>query len=79
MEEMFFSGTPLLEPVGLREPFVVELRKTIRDAIFKAMIPMRAYCAQYQSFLEVLNLDPVAYIRSVWSLSLICLNSSLVN
>ena len=63
MEEMFFSGTPLLEPVGLHEPFVEELRDSIRHAILKALIPMRAYALQYESFLPVLNLDLNAYVR----------------
>ena len=64
VEEMFFSGTPLLEAVGSREPFVEELRSTLREAISKAVIPMRAYAKQYESFLPILNIDPTAYIRS---------------
>ena len=63
MEEMFFSGTPLLEAVGLHEPFVEELRDIIRHAISKALIPMKAYATQYETFLPVLNLDTNAYIR----------------
>jgi len=65
MEEIFFAGTPLLEAVGLREPFVEELRNTVRHYIERAVIPMRAYAAQYESFLPVLNVDPVTYVRSV--------------
>jgi len=65
MEEMFFSGTPLLEAVGTHEPFVEELRETIRHAISKALIPMKAYATQYENFLSVLNVDPTVYIRSV--------------
>jgi len=63
VEEMFFSGTPLLEAVGLHEPFVMELRATIKNAISKALIPMRAYAEQYESFLPILNLDPATYVR----------------
>ena len=66
MEEIFFAGTPLLEAVGLREPFVEELRGTIRQSINKAIIPMKAYCTYYESFLPILNVDPVAYVRSVF-------------
>jgi len=68
MEEMFFSGMPLLEAVGLREPFVVELRETIRQAILKAVLPMKAYAEQYESFLHVLNLDINTYIKFVFTL-----------
>jgi len=67
MEEMFFSGTPLLEAVGSREPFVEELRETMRHAISKALIPMRAYATQYENFLPIINVDPTIYIRSVFS------------
>jgi len=66
MEEIFFAGTPLLEAVGLREPFVEELRDTIRDSINKATIPMKAYALQYESFLPILNVDPVTYVRSAF-------------
>jgi len=65
MEEMFFSGTPLLEAVGLEEPFVFNLRDTVRHAISKSLIPMKAYAQQYENFLSILNLDIPAYIKSV--------------
>ena len=65
MEDMFYSGTPLLEAVGSREPFVEELRDTIRHAISKALIPMKAYATQYETFLPILNLDVAAYIRCI--------------
>jgi len=67
MEEIFFAGTPLLEAVGLREPFVEELRVNMRYYINKAIIPMKAYATQFESFLPVINVDPVAYVRSACS------------
>jgi len=72
MEEMFFSGTPLLEAVGAREPFVEALRDKLRHAIRKALIPLRAYAAQYETFLQVLNIDPVNYVRSVCNKNISC-------
>ena len=67
MEEMFFSGSPLLEAVGLHEPFVEQLRDTIRHCISKATIPMRTYAEQYESFLPILILDPSVYIRFLFA------------
>ena len=77
MEDMFFSGTPLLEAVGSREPFVEDLRETIRNAISKALIPMRAYATQYEYFLPILNVDPAVYIRLVFSTHLTQLKQQL--
>ena len=62
MEEIFFSGTPLLESVGEHEPPVEELRDTIRNAIRHAVLPMKAYATQYERYLELINLDINKYI-----------------
>jgi len=67
MEEMFFSGTPLLEAVGLREPFVKDLRQTVTEAMTRALIPMKAYAEQYETFLPIINLDIGQYIRSLFT------------
>jgi hypothetical protein len=63
MEDIFFSGTPLLEAVGIHEPFVEELRETVRNAILKSLIPMKAYVQQYEKHLAIMNLDINSYIR----------------
>ena len=63
MEDIFFSGTPLLESVGDREPPVVELRETMRHAISMALIPMRAYARQYEQYLDLMNIDIEKYVE----------------
>jgi dynein heavy chain len=63
MEDIFFSGTPLLEAVGLHEPFVEELRETVRNAILKSLIPVKAYAQQYDGYLPIMNLDISNYIK----------------
>ncbi|XP_069062696.1 dynein axonemal heavy chain 1 [Pleurodeles waltl] len=65
MEEMFISGTPLLESVGLHEPPVEELRKTIHNAISKALLPLQAYAKQYEKYLELNNTDVEAFVREL--------------
>ena len=63
MEDIFWSGTPLLESVGEHEPPVEELRDTIRNAITKAVIPMKAYAEAYEKHLELMNMDINKYVQ----------------
>ncbi len=63
MEDIFWSGTPLLESVGEHEPFVEELREEITNAIRHAIIPLKAYAREYEKYLELHNLDINAYIQ----------------
>lgn len=57
LENLFICGTPLLESVGLHEPAVEELRKTICTCIHKALIPLQAYAKNYEKYLELNNRD----------------------
>ncbi|CAM5127475.1 unnamed protein product [Eretmochelys imbricata] len=63
LENMFIRGTPLLESVGLHEPLVEELRKTIQSAIRKAVIPLQAYAKQYENQLELNNNDIHSFLK----------------
>lgn len=60
---MFIRGMPLLESVGLHEPAVEELRKTIQFAIRKALIPLQAYARQYEKHLELNNNDMQSFLK----------------
>ncbi|KAL3881803.1 hypothetical protein ACJMK2_028195, partial [Sinanodonta woodiana] len=63
LEKIFWSGTPLLESVGEHEPHVEELRDTIKKAIRKSLIPMKAYAKEYERHLELINMDINHYIK----------------
>ncbi|KAK2152282.1 hypothetical protein LSH36_335g03002 [Paralvinella palmiformis] len=63
MEDIFWSGTPLLESVGEHEPFVEELRQTVRDSIIHSLIPLMAYAKEYEKYLELINLDINKFIK----------------
>ncbi|CAI9592692.1 unnamed protein product, partial [Staurois parvus] len=63
LEDLFISGTPLLESVGLHEPPVEELRSNIRNAICKALIPLKAYAKQYEKFLVLNNTDIDTFMK----------------
>ncbi|XP_054992649.1 dynein axonemal heavy chain 1 [Sorex araneus] len=67
MEDIFISGNPLLESVGLHEPLVEELRATIANAIRKAMIPLQAYAKGYQKYLELNNNDISTFLKAFQS------------
>ncbi|XP_056381079.1 dynein axonemal heavy chain 1 isoform X2 [Hyla sarda] len=64
LEDLFISGTPLLESVGLHELAVEELRNNIRMAICKALIPLKAYAKQYEKYLELNNTDVETYMKA---------------
>ncbi|XP_030213444.1 dynein heavy chain 1, axonemal [Gadus morhua] len=57
MQQMFYSGVPLLESVGLWEPAVCELRDQVSAALRQACGPLRAYAAEYEQYLELHNSD----------------------
>ena len=57
MERLFWSGTPLLESVGENESEVKQLREAIRNAIQRAIIPLKAYAKEYEQYLDLYNLD----------------------
>ena len=65
MEDIFWSGTPLLESVGEHEPAVEELRETIRRAIRRSLIPLKEYARQFDKYLELINMDISQYIKLV--------------
>lgn len=66
LEDIFWSGTPLLESVGEHEPPVEELRETVRRTIQKALVPLIAYAREYEKYLELMNMDINQYITFVW-------------
>lgn len=63
MEDIFFSGTPLLESVGNMEPHITELKETIVDLINKAIIPLKAYSKSYDKYTQLMNLNVDNYIK----------------
>ncbi len=63
MEDIFWSGMPLLESVGEHEPHVEELRETIKRAIKQSIIPMKAYAREYEKYLQLINIDINQYVQ----------------
>ncbi|KAG9260637.1 dynein heavy chain 1, axonemal [Astyanax mexicanus] len=57
MENLFISGVPLLESVGLYELEVKKLRKRISRTLSQAAIPLRAYAREYEGYLDLHNSD----------------------
>uniref|UniRef100_A0A8C0W387 Dynein axonemal heavy chain 1 n=1 Tax=Castor canadensis TaxID=51338 RepID=A0A8C0W387_CASCN len=63
MEDIFISGNPLLESVGLHEPLVEELRAMIANAMHQAMVPLQAYAKEYRKYLELNNSDVATFLK----------------
>jgi dynein heavy chain len=63
MEDIFWSGTPLLESVGANEPHVCDLKETIIQMLRQALIPLRAYSKSYERFTNLVNLNVEQYIK----------------
>ncbi|XP_029908318.1 dynein heavy chain 1, axonemal [Myripristis murdjan] len=55
MQKMFICGTPLLESVALWDAAVTKLREKVCMALRQATIPLRAYAAEYEKYLELHN------------------------
>lgn len=62
LQNLFVGGEPLLESVHLEEPQVSELREKLRSVLIQATIPLRAYAAEYEKYVELHNLDIETYI-----------------
>ncbi|GAB1605522.1 hypothetical protein Ahia01_000834300 [Argonauta hians] len=62
MEDIFWSGTPLLESVGAHEPHVEEMRLVIRNALKKSVIPARAYTERYKKYIDLYFLEIPKFI-----------------
>lgn len=74
MEDIFISGDPLLESVGLHEPLVEELRATIAKTVRKAMVPLQAYAKEYKKFLELNNTDIATFLKCVCDSECVCVS-----
>ncbi|XP_019911214.2 dynein heavy chain 1, axonemal [Esox lucius] len=64
MQNMFVSGTPVLDSVGLWEPAAAELRERVRTALRQAATPLRAYARQYETHLELHNSDIETFLKA---------------
>lgn len=74
MEDIFISGDPLLESVGLHEPLVEDLRATIANTVRKAMVPLQAYAKEYRKFLELNNTDIATFLKCVHASECVCVS-----
>lgn len=53
----------MIQSVNMREPLIIELKKKVAHALSQALIPLRAYAAEYEQFLELHNLDIQEFIQ----------------
>lgn len=63
MQKLLIGGDPLLETVHSWEPQVNELREKVRHTLTQAVIPLKAYAAEYEQYLDLHNLDIDTLLR----------------
>ncbi|KAL6111885.1 dnah1 [Pungitius sinensis] len=63
MRELLMDPNQMLSSINLCEPEVVELREKVRNALVQAAIPLRAYAAEYEKYLELHNLGIEALLK----------------
>ncbi|KAM9758655.1 dynein axonemal heavy chain 1 [Menidia menidia] len=57
LKNMFYQDDLLLRAVDLCDPEVNKMRNKVHKALVQAAIPLRAYAAEYEKYLELHNLD----------------------
>lgn len=57
MKNLFITGVPLLEAVGLYELEVMEVKDRVGTALLQATVPLQAYACEYECYLELHNSD----------------------
>ena len=65
LKNLFAQGDSFLRSVNLCEPEVNELRKKVHNALVQAAVPLRAYAAEYEKYLELHNLDTETLLKYV--------------
>ncbi|XP_030276430.1 dynein heavy chain 1, axonemal [Sparus aurata] len=64
MQKLPIIGDSLLESVSLWEPEVNEQRQKVGNALIQAVIPLRAYAAEFEKHLELHNSDIKTLLES---------------
>ncbi|CAJ1051390.1 LOW QUALITY PROTEIN: dynein heavy chain 1%2C axonemal [Xyrichtys novacula] len=64
MRELFFPNERFVDSVSLWETEVNELREKLRSALTQAAIPLKAYAAKYEKYLELCNLDIETHLKT---------------
>lgn len=63
LQNLAFSEDLLLSSIGLQEPFVNDLRNRLERGIRSAVIPLVAYCNEYNRHAALYNLVVDEYIE----------------
>ncbi|XP_029347294.1 dynein heavy chain 1, axonemal [Acyrthosiphon pisum] len=61
---MKFAEKPYLTSIGLIEPKITELQSNIENNIRLAIIPLKAYCKEFNIFLSLFNMDVDLYVKT---------------
>lgn len=62
---MKFAEKPYLTSIGLIEPKIIEQQSNIENSIRLAIIPLKAYCKEFNIYSSLFNTDVELYVKLV--------------
>jgi len=65
LTNMKFAEKPYLTSIGLIEPQITKLQSNIENSIRLAIIPLKAYCKEFNIHLSLFNTDVELYVKLV--------------
>lgn len=65
LTKLTFLETPLLTSIGLIEPEITDLQATIENNIRLGIIPIKAYCKEYNVHSDLYNINVESYVKLV--------------
>jgi hypothetical protein len=65
LTNLTFFEKPYLTSIGLIETKITELQAIIENSIRLAIIPLKAYCKEFNIHLHLFNMDVGSYVKLV--------------
>jgi dynein heavy chain len=65
LSSLLYDGELRYSSVGLLDPAIVERRNHLRLCYRKALLPLRAYAAQYQEHVQLFTMNVAAFIAGI--------------
>ncbi len=62
---IYILEKPYLTSIGLIEPQIADLQATIENSIRLAIIPIKAYCKEYNIHSHLYNINVESYVKLV--------------
>ncbi|KAI3382032.1 hypothetical protein SNEBB_005932 [Seison nebaliae] len=67
MENIFWAGYPVLEGVGVNEPFVKDIQGNLKKVLNETFIPLDIYAAQFEKYSSLMEINIPTYLNKVFA------------